>query len=214
MKNAIVLILLAASLIPAAPARRKKPGKANYDYYLLSLSWAPDFCALPNVTKSDAECGKGRKVGFIVHGLWPQADTGRGPENCGPASPVGQDIVQLMLKYIPTAGLIQHEWATHGTCSGLKVADYFAAVRKARDSVTIPADFQAPSQEMKLSPADIDSKFQAANVSFPAAAFHTSCTSGALQEVRICLNKDLSPRSCPAALPECSVPTLLVRPVQ
>jgi ribonuclease T2 len=214
MKNAIALIVAAACLLSAAPAKRKRSANPAFTYYLLSLSWAPDFCALPNVTKSDAECGKGRKVGFIVHGLWPQDNTGRGPQNCGAASPVGQDLVLIMLKYIPTAGLIQHEWATHGTCSGLSMSDYFAALRKARDGVAIPAEFQAPSQQVRLSPAQIEAKFRAANASFPAGAFHTSCTSGALQEVRICFNKDVSPRACPANLAECTSRSLLVRPVQ
>src|SRR5712675_205344 len=70
---------------------------AQFDYYLLTLSWAPDFCALPGGNKDPRECGKGRHVGFVVHGLWPQNNQSRGPENCGPASPVAQSIVQLML---------------------------------------------------------------------------------------------------------------------
>ncbi len=205
---------MAVCLPTAVPAKKKKPIKPAFTYYLLTLSWAPDFCALPGAPKNDAECGKGRQVGFVVHGLWPQADTGRGPENCGAASPVAQELVQLMLKYIPTAKLIQHEWSTHGTCSGLTTADYFAAVRKARDAITIPDDFRAPNEAMKLAPGDIDSRFAAANPSFPPGAFRTSCTSGALQEARICLNKDLSARACPASLAECSMATIVVRPLQ
>jgi len=127
-------------------AKKKKAAAAGFSYYLLALSWAPDFCAQAGANGNPAECGTGKKIGFVVHGLWPQGDSGRGPENCGPASPVANSIVQLMLNYIPTASLIQHEWATHGTCSGLSAGDYFAAVRKARDSVTIPADFKAPAQ--------------------------------------------------------------------
>ena len=81
-----------------------------------------------------------------------------------------------MLNYIPTASLIQHEWKTHGTCSGLSAADYFAAVRKARDSVTIPDEFRAPAQTLKLSPAAIEQAFATSNPSFPKTAFRTSCT--------------------------------------
>ena len=112
----------------------------------------------------------------MVHGFWPQGDTTRGPENCGPASPVANSLVQTMLNYIPTASLIQHEWKTHGTCSGLSAADYFAAVRKARDSVTIPDEFKAPAQTLNLSPAAIEQAFATANPSFPKTAFRTSCT--------------------------------------
>jgi len=217
-KHRVLTFVLSAALAAAisAPAKKKKPPKtsaASFSYYLLTLSWAPDFCAVPSNPKDPAECGTGRKIGFVVHGMWPQGDQGRGPENCG-GSPVSQDIVNLMLNYIPTASLIQHEWSTHGTCSGLSAADYFTAVRKARDSVTIPADFQAPDQPVKVSPQDIEAKFAAANPSFPKAAFRTSCTNGALQEARICLSKDLSPQACTASAGECTMKTITVRPVQ
>lgn len=213
---ALVLTAALAAAAVAAPARKKRSGKtsaANFTYYLLTLSWAPDFCAIPSNPKDQAECGKGRKIGFVVHGLWPQNDQARGPENCG-GSPVSQDIVNVMLKYIPTASLIQHEWSTHGTCSGLSVADYFAAVRKARDSVTIPAEFQAPAQSLKLSPKAIEAQFAAANPTFPPTAFRTSCTSGTLQEARICFSKDLSPQACTVSAGECTLKTMTVLPVQ
>jgi ribonuclease T2 len=215
---ALTFVLSAALAIAsfAAPAKKKKTARSsagNFSYYLLTLSWAPDFCAVPGNPKNPAECGKGRKIGFVVHGLWPQDDQGRGPEFCG-GSPVSQDIVNLMLKYIPTASLIQHEWLAHGTCSGLSAADYFAAVRKARDSVTIPADFQAPGHSVTLGPSDIESKFAAANPSFPAAAFRTSCTNGALQEARICFSQAISPQACTVSAGECPMQTITVLPVQ
>jgi ribonuclease T2 len=120
-----------------------------------------------------------------------------------------------MLNYIPTESLIQHEWATHGTCSGLSAADYFAAVRKARDSVTIPADLSQPSQQVQLSPAQFESKFATANPTYPATAFRTTCyRDNALEEARICLNKDLSPRACGVSAGECSAPTVVVLPVR
>jgi ribonuclease T2 len=185
----------------------------NFSYYLLTLSWAPDFCALPGGNKDPRECGAGRHIGFVVHGLWPQAEQGRGPENCGPAVPVSQDIIRVMLNYIPTPSLIQHEWSAHGTGSGLSVADYFAAVREARDSVNIPPDFKALTQSINLSPAEIDRRFAAANPSFPQGAFRATCTNGALQEARICFTRSFSPapRACPVSLPECSSSSVLIR---
>jgi len=119
-----------------------------------------------------------------------------------------------MLSYIPTASLIQHEWTAHGTCSGLSTADYFAAVRKARDSVTIPAEFKAPAQALKLSPKSIEDAFSAANPTFPKTAFRTSCKSGMLQEARVCFGKDLSPRACTSSAGECALPTMQVLPVK
>lgn len=204
-------LLAAAFALTAAAQSRPAEG---FDYYLLSMSWAPDFCALPNGQKDPRECGKGRQVGFVVHGLWPQGEQGRGPERCGNVRPVADRIVQAMLPYIPSASLIQHEWTNHGSCTGLDAATYFDQVRKVRDSIQIPADFKAPQQPLDLSPAEIESKFAASNPKFPAGAFRTSCASSALQEVRVCFTKELSPRSCGPSAGECQMRQMLVRPVQ
>ncbi|MEI9974152.1 MAG: ribonuclease T [Ignavibacteriota bacterium] len=159
------------------------------------------------------ECGTGKKVGFVVHGLWLQGDTSRGPENCG-GSPVSTAIIDATLSYIPTPSLIQHEWKTHGTCSGLTADAYFATVRKARDSVKLPDELDQPAQKLQLSPTQVESKVAAANPSFPPTAFRTSCYKDAeLEEVRICMNKDLSPRACGPSAGECTKSSVTMLPV-
>jgi ribonuclease T2 len=210
--------LAACLLLAPAEAKSRKKKKAaaapQFSYYMLVLSYAPDFCAQPQGNKDPRECGAGRHIGFIVHGLWPQGETSRGPEKCGHVSPVSQAILQATLKYIPTESLIQHEWTAHGSCTGLSAADYFAALRKARDSVTLPADLDQPPQNVQLSPLQVESEIAAANPSFPKTAFRTSCYRDTeLQEVRICLNKDLSPRACSASAGECTLPGVTLLPV-
>ena len=214
--GALIAVCLAVSVADARSHKKKSQGSGGgFDYYLLSLSYAPDFCAQPAGNKDPRECGAGKHVGFIVHGLWPQSEGGRGPENCGSASPVSQDLVRVMLSYIPTESLIQHEWRTHGTCSGASAQDYFAAVRKARDSVTIPADLKQPSAQLQLSPSNVEAKFAAANPSFPRQAFRLSCYhDGELQEARICFNKDLSPRGCTSSAGSCSTSRVTMLPVR
>jgi len=212
----ITVGLLVSAVLATGIAAKKKPAKpaaANFSYYLLTLSWAPDFCAIPTNPKSPAECGKGRNVGFVVHGLWPQLDQGRLPQRCG-GNPVSSDLVVVMLNYIPTEGLIQHEWSCHGTQSGLNQADYFAAMRKARDSVKIPPEFASLNRSVKWSPAEIEAKFEAANPGFPKGAFRTSCTKGSLQEARICFSKDLTPQACTASAGECNMQSMTVLPPQ
>jgi ribonuclease T2 len=199
----------------AAVSATAQPRQPAFDYYLLNLSYAPDFCAQPAGNRDPRECGAGRRVGFIVHGLWPQAETGRGPERCGSARPVSRDVVRAMLNYIPTESLIQHEWTNHGTCSGLSAAEYFAAVRKARDAVTIPGDLKEAGREVRLRPSDIEARFAAANPRFPKEAFRVTCyRDGELQEVRICFGKDLSPRACGASAGACRVGTVVMLPVR
>ena len=212
----LILAMLCSIALSAASHRRRQPSAApgNFDYYLLSLSWAPDFCAQPDVQKNDRECGTGRHVGFVVHGLWPQVEEGRSPQQCAPARPVAQDIVNRMVAYIPSEGLIQHEWKNHGTCSGLSASQYFDAVRKAFESVKIPADYKDLGRTADLSPQDIEAKFAAANPSFPKGAFHVSCRSNELQEVRACFTRDLHPRPCSDSAGECRTPSITMRKVQ
>jgi ribonuclease T2 len=206
--------LLLAGFADAQPQRTASTSP-QFSYYLLVLSYAPDFCDQPQGSKDSRECGSGRHIGFVVHGLWPQGETSRGPENCGPARPVSQAIIQANLSYIPTESLIQHEWATHGTCSGLDVAAYFTALRRARNSVTLPIELNQPSRRLDLSPAQIESRIAAVNPSFPHAAFRTSCyRDGELQEVRVCLNKDLSPRACGRSVRECTAASVTLQPIR
>ena len=212
---ALTCLIPASTTYARSIKKRAQNDQRTFAYYMLALSYAPDFCDEPMGNKDPRECGAGRHVGFVVHGLWPQGENGRGPENCGNASPVSRSTVQIMLRYIPTESLIQHEWASHGTCSGLSADSYFAAIRKARDSVSLPTDLSQPSQKMQLTPAQIEAKLAAANPGFPAAAFRTSCyKDGELQEARICFNKDLSPRACTSSAGECALDKVTLLPVR
>jgi len=211
---ALLLVLLLVGGAGMAAKRKPRAGAGKFDYFALALSWAPEFCATSGGTKDVRECGTGRKVGFVVHGLWPEANTGRGPESCGTASPVGQSIVQAMLDYIPSASLIQHEWKTHGTCSGMSQADFFAAVRKTRDAIVIPEAFRAPSDPATLAPAEVEEKFAAANPNFPRDAFRATCSGKVMSGIRACFSKDLSPQACTSAAGQCSASSVTVLPVR
>jgi len=211
---ALACSLLLSSLAIGQSRKRHSNSPGDFSYYLLVLSYAPDFCDQPGGNKDPRECGSGRKIGFIVHGLWPQGDTERGPENCG-GSPVAQSIIQATLSYMLVPSLIQHEWTTHGTCSGLSAADYFATLRKARDSVNLPADISQPAKLLQLTPAELEAKVATANPKFPKAAIRSSCyKSGEVQEVRVCLTKDLSPRACGSSVGECMLPKVEMLPVR
>ena len=209
-----VLLVLLTPILSFARSRHRPDGQAgNFDYYLLSMSWAPGFCAQPSGHHTDLECGKGRHVGFVVHGLWPQRNDGVRIENCGSASPVSSEIVNSMLPLMPDAGLIQHEWKTHGTCSGLAAADYFALIRKAVETVHIPDVLKAPTDQTEASPGGIEGKFAEANGS-AKEDFRTACPNNELREIRVCLTKDATLMACPVDLAECKAGEILVRPVQ
>ena len=52
---------------------------------------------------------------------------------------VDQAIVDGLADIMPGGGLVNHEWQTHGLCSGLNQADYFATLRRAFATVALPA---------------------------------------------------------------------------
>jgi ribonuclease T2 len=208
------MIALAAAL--PAQFHRSTPetsAPAPFDYYVLSLSWAPGFCAQPGAAAGNPrECAPGGRVGFIVHGLWPEAVAGKGPESCGTARRVPNPVVNFVLRDMLTDGLVQHEWATHGVCTGLNPFDYFSSIVQARATVQIPVQITSLQDQIRESPGQIETQFAAANPSFPKSAFRTFCPRGAFQEERICFDKNLKPRECTASVGECASPAIVISP--
>jgi ribonuclease T2 len=193
--------------------RAASPTLAPFDYYLLSLSWAPEFCAQPGVAAANQkECASGQKIGFVVHGLWPQLSEGQSPESCAPAKSVPRAVINFILPYMPSQSLIQHEWATHGTCTGLTPSEYFADVLQARSAVQVPVQFAALLETATESPGQIENQFAESNPGYPSTAVRSACRNGALTEVRICFDKDLKPQACTASAGECPTTQIAIRP--
>jgi ribonuclease T2 len=177
-------------------------GSASFDYYLLSLSWAPNYCA-SHPTDSSSECKAGNHTAFVLHGLWPSSNNNpMQPLSCAPARPVASDIVQHMLEYFPDKGLIQHEWAKHGTCSGLTSAQYFGKVEQAFKAVQVPDRYKKLNHSQQISVHDVEQDFAQAN-NAPAEAFRLSCHAEQLVALEACLDKDLHYLECPANAREC-----------
>jgi ribonuclease T2 len=209
---ACALSMTACKTAPKEPARTATASpSSNFDYYLLALSWAPEFCAVHDDTASSSECDPRHHSGLVVHGLWPQNNDGTYPQNCAPARPVAEQTVQHMLAVMPARGLIQHEWATHGTCSGLAAQDYFAAVEKAFNALQVPSEYRAPPQTISASPSDIEQKFAEANHA-PRGAFRVSCSKGEFTALQVCLTPDLQYRDC-GSLRDCRARQVTILPV-
>jgi ribonuclease T2 len=193
--------------------RRHSQGTPGaFDYYLFNLSWAPEFCAAHAGIVSSSECDSAHHFGFVVHGLWPEKNDGSYPQNCVAASPVSQSTVQQMLPIMPDRGLIQHEWARHGTCSGLAAQDYFRQIQTAFHQLQIPPEYRNPTTAINASPAEIERKFAEANHA-PAGAFRVVCSRTDL-DVEICLTKDLQYRQCGGRVRDCSAGQVTFPPVR
>ena len=195
---ALVMTSAIAGTVSAQDHRQNAPGQ--FDFYVLSLSWSPSFCAAASERGNSsrgiqAQCA-GRPFSFVVHGLWPQYDRGF-PEYCQRPSPrLDRNVMTSMLDLMPAPGLIYNEWDKHGTCSGLGARGYFEAIRKARAAVKIPSDYLQLSAPKLVTPGEIEEAFVKANPGLSGSAIAVICDSKRLSEVRICMTKDLQFRAC------------------
>ena len=182
------------------PRGASRPGA--FDFYVLSLSWSPGFCATGGQDKRKDQCRDGADIGFTVHGLWPQYVHGY-PSDCrGDTSPPRSALAETDGVY-PDRGLARYEWRKHGTCSGLDAEAYFAAAKAARDAVTIPSRFRDPHAAQSLSPSDVTKAFTDANTTLRPDMLAAVCEHGTLDEVRVCFTKDLrSFQACPDVVRE------------
>jgi ribonuclease T2 len=195
---AALFLALTIGCSSAQDRRQNEPGQ--FDFYVLSLSWSPSYCDAatersPERAARDQQCGE-RPFSFVVHGLWPQYEKGF-PEFCqNPAPRLDRNIVSSMLDMMPSPRLIFHEWDRHGVCSGLPARGYFDTVRKARATVKIPPAYLDLAEPKTVSPSEVEEAFVAANPGLTHEAIAIGCDSKRLNEVRICLSKDLKFRNC------------------
>ncbi len=184
----------------------------DFDYYLVSLSWSPSYCV--DHPQDKRQCGD-RGFGFVLHGLWPQKSSGGYPENCSAGGKPSAATVQRTLAFMPSERLINHEWTKHGTCTGLNADQYFALADRAFAVLQIPAGFQAPSSSRLLSSEKIIGEFLSANPGLAASSLTLRCSRGELEEVRLCVDTQLKPRSCGAGVrSQCGRDLIQIRSVR
>nr|WP_255616672.1 ribonuclease T2 [Microvirga puerhi] len=169
-----------------------------FDFYVLALSWSPGFCEVSARGSERKQCEEGNRLGFVVHGLWPQSDQGY-PTFCEPQGRfVPRMVIDQLVDLYPTSNLARYQWRKHGTCSGVSPSEYFALVRKARDRIQIPDSLTASSTETHVMPIEIERAFASANPGLRPDMMSVSCGRRVFQEIKICLDKDLRGfRQCP-----------------
>lgn len=191
--NALRLALLAL-LALSLPVRAEREPAGVFDYYLLALSWSPTWCALIGDASDDPQCE--RPFGFTLHGLWPQYETGF-PTYCrtdegDPSRAQTASMADIM----GGAGLAFYEWKKHGRCAGLTPAGYFALSRRAYDSVTIPPVLRALAKDITLPASVVEDAFLESNPQLSPDMLTVTCVEGMIEEVHICLTRNLKPRVC------------------
>ena len=206
---------IAALLCVAGMARAEGEQAGRFDYYVLSLSWTPSWCALEGDARSSPQCDAGQGLGFTLHGLWPQYEAGW-PSFCPSAARApSRTMTAAMADIMGSSGLAWHQWRKHGTCSGLEAGAYFALSRRAYEAVARPELLRRLDREVRLSAEVIEAAFLEVNPGLDPEMLTVTCRANRIQEVRICLTRDLAPRRCGTdVIRDCTSPDALFAPIR
>ena len=208
------LVLLICLALFGLPATAQTHRAGVFDYYVLSLSWSPTWCALEGNARGADQCDPRADHGWVLHGLWPQYHRGW-PEDCqSPHRPPSRAMTRDMADIMGNAGLAWHQWKKHGTCSGLSAPDYYALSREAYAQVTRPAVFRNLTKPVKLPASVVEEAFLKANPGWQADMLTITCRAGRIQEARLCLSRDLSPVPCGRdVIRDCQMKDALFAPI-
>lgn len=171
---------------------------------MLALSWSREYCrGKERDPAMRYQCsGEIGDFGFVLHGLWPEAKGPDYPQYCRNVGVLSRKVMAQNICMTPTPQLIQHEWAKHGTCMTKTPEAYFGAAKLLFDAVEFPEMdrlSRAVERGTPLTAAGLAEAFAELNEGLPADAVRVKTNDkGWLQEVRICLGKDMKPKRCPA----------------
>ncbi|KQB13318.1 ribonuclease T2 [Rhodobacter capsulatus] len=209
------LFAICAAVLLASGAFAEGERAGRFDYYVLALSWSPGWCATEGRDRDARQCEPGSGASFVLHGLWPQFEAGW-PSDCRSASrDPSRAQTAAMADIMGSDGAAWHQWKKHGRCSGLAAADYYARARQAYESVAIPVPFQELAQDVRLPAAAVEAAFLAANPGLSPEGVRVTCAGERIDELRICLTKDLLPRPCGADVRrDCRKPDALMERVR
>lgn len=206
-------LLLIALLWPVAGLAQDRAGV--FDYYVLALSWSPTWCALEGDARDAAQCDPAEDRGWVLHGLWPQHETGW-PSDCATShrNPSRRETA-AMADIMGSAGLAWHQWKKHGRCSGLDPAEYFALSREAYARIARPQVLRALERTVTLPARVVEQAFLEANPALTSDGITVTCKANRIAEARICLTRGLSPRPCGAdILNDCRAERAILDPVR
>ncbi len=197
MRWILLWLLTGLATLPAlAPAQADGERAGAFDYYVLSLSWSPNWCATEGDARRADQCHPRHDHGWVLHGLWPQYHRGW-PAFCRTVeAPPSRGMTAAMADIMGSPGLAWHQWKKHGTCSGLSAPAYFALARRAYASVNRPEIFRKLDKTVKLPAAVIEQAFLQANPGWTRDMLTITCKDGHIQEARLCLSRDLRPVPC------------------
>jgi ribonuclease T2 len=208
-----MLRVLLLVVIAALPARADEAGR--FDYFVLSMSWSPNWCAGIGDADSSEQCDQRHDFGWIAHGLWPQHEQGY-PQDCRTQQrdPSRRETA-AMADIMGTGDLAWYQWKKHGRCADMDPADYFSALRRAYERVNQPDVLARLDEPVRLPASVVEEAFLEANPGWDADMLTITCKSGFIQEARLCLTRDLDPRKCGADVRrDCRMTDAVLEPIR
>ena len=205
------LTVLMLTLSSQARHRRSETEPGSFDYYLLSLSIAPSFCASSPANRAKAECRTLTEAAFqqtplTLHGLWPnraRVSVNLQPHDCEGPPFVVSDVVQTeVARYMPAGpGLERYEWRKHGTCSGLSPETYFSTLARLGQHANATVGAALRNRHMLGETVRITDLLSAVAADDPAlsSAIVVDCRiprgggQALVDEIRVTLSKDFQP---------------------
>lgn len=214
LPNLLIMAFILAYPVTGVSASRNTSG--DFDFYVLALSWSPDFCAGQG-GKDSEQCGPGRNPGFVLHGLWPQYRKGF-PQNCS-SVPFPSSLKREFPDLFPNDRLYAHEWRRHGTCSGLAPRDYLSLTQKLKQTAPIPPRYRHLREPVRTTTAALKKEFRVVGAGLPESGMAVFCSGSGrfLKEVFLCYNRQGKPAACSPEIlfksaRSCRQPDFLIRP--
>ncbi|MGJ8611394.1 MAG: ribonuclease T2 family protein [Octadecabacter sp.] len=207
-------LTIALLLSLALPAQAQDTA-GEFDYYVLALSWSPNWCALEGDSRGSPQCDDDKDFGWVLHGLWPQYETGY-PADCRHSfrNPSRGDTTD-MADLFGSSGSAWHQWNKHGSCTGLSPDDFYALAREAYGRITRPAILRDLDRPVTLPASLIEEAFMRDNEGLDPNEITITCRSNRIQEARICLTRDLELRACGSdVIRDCTLDDALFDPVR
>lgn len=166
--------------------------------YTLALIWTPQHCHHAVGGAESFECTRDTGKGFVLHGLWPDGEGKSWPQWCAAAPVLPARTIAAHYCATPSAQLLQHEWAKHGTCiAGATPESYFAQSNRLFYGLRFPD--MAALASTKLTEGAFASAFAATNPGLAAEDVRLNLDKqGWLQEVWLCLDTAFRPTRCAA----------------
>ncbi|ABD24672.1 ribonuclease T2 [Novosphingobium aromaticivorans DSM 12444] len=200
--------------VPRLPAPDAPPRLTPITGYTLAASWSPEFCRTRKDDPRHAtQCsGKHGRFGFVLHGLWPEGRDGQFPQYCPSRRLPDAQTLRRNFCTTPSADLMMHEWARHGTCMSADPAAYFDKGRALFQSLRFP-DMARLSRTPGLDASKMREAMSVANPQLrPDMIRLLLGRDGWLREVHVCLSRRMKPARCPGGTkPADTVPVKIWR---